>query len=168
MGLRGGQRISSYTHLFSQNVFLSCNANGSKMLLCVWCCSSKSSTDLQLLLYFIHFAALTFRMENEPQKALCCWSRARWSRKRRVKEDGCCEGRRGRPWISGNIIQREVCLKTEDTIMEPHWGFLHHGCHFPVAHASCLEDVVKHRCGAEMTTQHPFILLSDRMKTEWD
>lgn len=37
-------------------------------------------------------------------------------------------------------------------------------CHFLVADTSCLKDAAQHRWGAEMTTQGPFILLSDRKK----
>lgn len=33
---------------------------------------------------------------------------------------------------------------------------------------SRLKDAVKHKCGAEMTVQGPFIQLSDRKKAGWD
>lgn len=76
-GLRQGQRINSPTHLsntLSRHTHtlrsLCCEANGWKMILCVWCSSSKRSTELQLLLSFTRFAVLPLRMENEPQKAL--------------------------------------------------------------------------------------------------
>lgn len=40
------------------------------MILRVWCVSSKSSIELQLLLSSTRFAVLPLRMENEAQKAL--------------------------------------------------------------------------------------------------
>lgn len=64
------------THTHTPLHFLYCEANSWKMIFCVWCSSSKSSIELQLLLSFTHFAVLPLRIENEPQKALIivvCW-----------------------------------------------------------------------------------------------
>lgn len=65
---------NTHTHIY----FLYCEANSWEMILCVWCVSSKSSTELQLLLSSTCFAVLPLRMENEPQKALiiCTWLRS--------------------------------------------------------------------------------------------
>lgn len=49
--------------------FLYCAANCWKMIFCVWCSSSKSSIELQLL-SFTQVAVLPLRMENEPRKVL--------------------------------------------------------------------------------------------------
>lgn len=46
--------------------------------------------------------------------------------------------------------------------------FWNHSCHLLLADILRLENAVKHRWGVEMTTQAPFILLSDRKKVGWD